>query len=111
SLVRLWGSLASCAPVVNRPQATSLPHAYLVEILEDTRGAHAAPHAHRHNPVFPIPPFEFLDQRGGEFRPRASQRMPQRNRTAIHIDAVRRQTQNLDHGSACAANASFNSIR
>src|SRR6476646_1454930 len=68
-----------------------------VQILEDSRGAHAASHAHRHDPVFRLPPFQLLQQAGGKLRPRAAQRMPERDRAPIHIHALQRQAQSFDH--------------
>src|ERR1017187_9512415 len=70
----------------------------LVQVFEDSRGAHAAPHAHRHNAVAGLPPFQFLEQTGGELGPGAAQRMPQGNGAAVDVHAVRREAQGLHHG-------------
>src|ERR1019366_766805 len=70
----------------------------LVQIFEDPRGAHAAPHAHRHHTVPGLPPFQFLQQPGGQFGPGAAQWMPQRNRAAVDVHAVHIEPQGLDYG-------------
>ena len=44
------------------------------------------------------------------FRARATQRLPPRDRAAIHVPARRIQARQLDHLRACAANAWFRSI-
>src|ERR1035438_1441725 len=73
-----------------------------VQILEDSRGPHAASHAHRHNSILGAPTYHLLKQSGGEFGPRASQWVPQCNRAAVHVDALRRQPQRPDHGQRLA---------
>src|SRR5579884_1697394 len=53
--------------------------------LENTGRALAAAHAHGHHSPARIAPLHLAQQRGGELRPRAAQRMPQRDGAAVRI--------------------------
>src|SRR5512146_2086362 len=65
--------------------------------LEQPRGAHAAPDAHRDRAQGSVSPLHLVQQRGGELRTRAPQRVPQRDRAPVDVDLVRIQGELADH--------------
>src|SRR6185312_9411405 len=70
---------------------------FALQPLKYSRGAHAAADAHRHHAVTSIASFQLAQDRGGEFRSRASKRMAQRDRAAVHVDLIGIKLKHLDH--------------
>src|SRR5574340_1135633 len=62
-----------------------------VQPFEYSGGALPAAHAHRHHAISAAAPFQIVQQRRGELRAGAAERMSQRDRAAVWIDPVHRQ--------------------
>src|SRR5262245_33397678 len=66
--------------------------------LENACSAHSAADAHRDHSVSRAATLHFVKQRGGQFRARATERMPKRNRAAVDVHFRRIQTEFTHHG-------------
>ncbi len=81
------------------------------EIFENSSCALAAADAHGHHAVARVLALHFAQDGGGELRAGAAQRMPQRDRAAVDVDACPDRGPALRiTASAWTAKASFNSI-
>src|ERR1039458_4452926 len=65
--------------------------AALLQVLKDARRAHATADAHRHHAVASVAALEFAEDACGQLGAGASQRMPQRDGSAVDVDALRIQ--------------------
>src|SRR5271165_7447675 len=65
------------------------------QVLDDHRNALPAADARGRDSIFCFAAAQLVHQRNDQPRSRCAQRMPERNRTAIHIDLVAIQTQLL----------------
>src|SRR5437867_9519475 len=68
--------------------------------FENTRGAHAGAHAHRHHTVLLLASAQAVHDRCGPHRAGRAQRVTERNRAAQRIDPRRVEPELLDHGEA-----------
>src|SRR5580765_2099527 len=79
-------------PALLLPQGGAIGSAVLKPLLnplENTRGPHAASDAHAHYSVTRIPPLHLVQKSGGELGASAAERMSQRNRPAVDVQAIR----------------------
>src|SRR5262245_52298468 len=56
--------------------------------LEDGRGTHAASDAHAHEAVPAAPALHLVEERRRQLRAGAAERVAERNRAAVHVEAV-----------------------
>src|SRR5262245_4670963 len=75
-LIFLFLSLCLCASVAN-----GLSH----QIFEDARRAHSAADAHRDHSVASLAALHLVNQRGRKLRPRAAERVAERDRAAVDV--------------------------
>src|SRR6266550_6124647 len=59
-----------------------------LEILENRRRPLPTAHAHRHHPVSRLAPAHFAEELNGELGARRAEGMAERNRAAVHVDAL-----------------------
>src|SRR5579884_1241035 len=71
---------------------------FLLEVLENSGGAHAPSDAHRDHAVTGIAALHFLKDCGGDLRAGASEGMAERDSAAVDIDAVEVEAREPDHG-------------
>src|SRR5688572_20799330 len=55
--------------------------------LENSRRAHAATDAHRHQAIARVAPPHFVEHRSGQLRAGAAERVAERDRAAVHVQA------------------------
>ena len=101
---------ALCTLCHHRRSIVAIAIPSLVQTFENSRGAHAAAHAHGHHAVPRLAALHFLQQPGGQLGAGAAQRMPQRDGAAVDIHPSVSRPSVLMTASDWAANASFNSM-
>src|SRR5260370_1557724 len=75
-----------------------LPHSKIQsQSLKYSRGAHAAADAHRHHAVTALATFQLAQNRSGQLRSGATERMPQSDRASIHVYFVRVEPERPDY--------------
>src|SRR6185369_6219526 len=74
-----------------------VPFCGLIKSFENSCGAHATAHTHRHHSVSSVASLELAQDAGSQLRASAAERMAQRNCTAIDVDLIRIQSQRFDH--------------
>src|SRR6266851_462611 len=74
------------------------PHSKIQsQSLKYSRGAHAAADAHRHHAVTALAAFQLAQNRSGQLRSGATERMPQSDRASIHVYFVRVEPERPDY--------------
>src|SRR5207302_6198883 len=69
-----------------------------LQVLKDSRRAHAAAHAHGDHAVAGFAPLHLPEQRGGQLGPGAAEWMTQGNRAAVDDGLFRVEAGQLNHG-------------
>src|SRR5271165_3085787 len=78
--------------------AINNPLIQLIQPFKNPRGALAAANTHRHHSVFALAPLHLAQNRRRQLRPRASQRMPQRDGAPVWIHPLQIEPDFTNHG-------------